>query len=348
MSAFLVTIGIYFFIDLILVLSANLQLGLMGMANLGFVLFLGIGAYAATVFSIGPEQANSLQQYFFGVSLPFPLPIILAIICGMIGGLLVGLIALYRMRGHYLAIITLAILTICSTLVEGYPKFLGGSNGLTGIKQPLASLSNSYNSYQLIFLALSAVLCAITFVFCQRFIHSPLGRMAKAVRENESAVRTLGINPFRVRLLATVCGGGMAALSGALLAEYVTAWGIAPWSFTEIFPATAAMIIGGRGNNWGVALGTFVTYVVVGQGLPFLPGVASNPELGYAIQWIIYGVALVAFLWFRPSGLLPERKGRWKHAPEFVPAMMSSPSDLPVVASIAEQVAEEEVHPHGR
>jgi len=346
MTAFLITIGIYFFIDLILVLSANLQLGLMGMANLGFVLFLGIGAYAATIFSIGPEPANSLQQYFFGVSLPFPLPIILAVICGMIGGLIVGMISLYRMRGHYLAIITLAILTICSTLVEGYPKFLGGSNGLTGIKQPLASLSSSYNNYQLIFLALSAVLCAATFLFCQRFIHSPLGRMAKAVRENESAVTTLGINPFRVRLLATVCGGGMAALSGALLAEFVTAWGIAPWSFTEIFPATAAMIIGGRGNNWGVALGTFMTYVVVGQGLPFLPGISANPELGYAIQWIIYGVALVAFLWFRPSGLLPEQKGRWKHAPEFVPAMMSSTFDLPAVATIAEQVAEEEVRFH--
>lgn len=346
MSAFIITMGIYFFIDLILVLSANLQLGLMGMANLGFVLFLGIGAYAATVFSIGPEPANSLQQYFFGVSLPFPFPIILAVIFGMIGGLLVGLVSLYRMRGHYLAIMTLAILTICSTLVEGYPRFLGGSNGLVGIKQPLASMTSSYNTYQLIFLALSAALCLAAFLFCQRFIHSPLGRMAKAVRENESAVTTLGINPFHVRLLATVCGGGMAALSGALLAEYVTAWGIAPWSFTEIFPATAAMIIGGRGNNWGVALGTFMTYVVVGEGLPFLPGISSNPELGFAIQWIIYGVALVAFLWFRPSGLLPEQKGRWKHAPEFVPAMMSSAFDLPVVATIAEQVAEEEVHAH--
>lgn len=340
MTAFLITMGIYFFIDLILVLSANLQLGLMGMANLGFVLFLGIGAYAATIFSIGPEPANSLQQYFFGVELPFPLPIVLAIACGMIGGLLVGIVSLYRMRGHYLAIITLAILTIASTLVEGYPKFLGGSNGLTGIVQPLSSLTSSYNNYQLIFLGLAAVLCILVFAFCQRFVHSPLGRMAKAVRENESAVMALGINPFRVRLLATVCGGGMAALSGALLAEYVTAWGIAPWSFTEIFPATAAMIIGGRGNNWGVALGTFMTYVVVGQGLPFLPGISSNPELGYAIQWIIYGVALIAFLWFRPTGLLPERKTRWKHAPEFVPEESVLDFNFPAVLPVAEQSAD--------
>lgn len=348
MTAFIVTMGIYFFIDLILVLSANLQLGLMGMANLGFVLFLGIGAYAATIFSIGPEPANSLQQYFFGVALPFPLPIILAVVCGMIGGLLVGLVSLYRMRGHYLAIITLAILTIASTLVEGYPNFLGGSNGLTGIVQPLSSLTSSYNGYQLIFLGLSAVLCILVFAFCQRFIHSPLGRMAKAVRENESAVTTLGINPFRVRLLATVCGGGMAALSGALLAEYVTAWGIAPWSFTEIFPATAAMIIGGRGNNWGVALGTFLTYVVVGQGLPFLPGISSNPELGYAIQWIIYGIALIAFLWFRPTGLLPEQKSRWKHAPKFAPEEVTHDFDIPAVSSVVGEIADEGVTFDGR
>ncbi|HVB04931.1 MAG TPA: hypothetical protein VNF07_01600 [Acidimicrobiales bacterium] len=89
-------------------------------------------------------------------------------------------------------------------------------------------------------------------------------------------------------------------------------WGVEPWSFAEIFPAAAAMIIGGRGNNYGLALGTFMTYVVVGQGIGFLPGISSDPQLGYALQRITYGVALLAFLWFRPQGLLPERKARWR------------------------------------
>lgn len=309
------TVTIYFFVDLILVLSANLMLGLMGMANLGFILFLGAGAYTASIFSMGAPSTLSLQHYFFGASLPFPVPILLAMVVGAVLGLVTGAISLYRTRGHYLAIMTLAFLTIAWTLVDGFPNFLGGSNGLALIPQPLHSLASTTVGYDGVFVIISGVFAVLCFVFCERFFRSPLGRIAKAVRENESAVRTLGVNPYRVRLLATVCGGAMAALSGALLAEYTTVWGVNPWSFTEIFPVAAALIVGGRGNNWGVALGTFLTYVVVGQGTGFLPGISSSPVLTFAIQWIVYGVALIAFLWFRPQGMIPEAKPRWKRIP---------------------------------
>ena len=315
MTNFVLTLSVYFFVELILVLSANLQLGLMGMANLGFVLFLGMGAYTTAIFSMGPSNSLSLQHYFFGAAFPFPIPLILAMVVGAFLGLLMGLISLYRMRGHYLAILTLAMLTIVWTIVDGFPGFLGGENGLDAIPQPLSSLTSSYNGYQVLFLCLAAVCCALCFWFNERFFKSPLGRMAKAIRENEAASLTLGINPFKVRLIAMVCGSAMAALAGGLLAEYVTVWGMQPWSYAEIFPATAAMIIGGRANNWGAALGTFATFVVVGQGIGFLPGFSNNPQLSYAIQWIIYGVALVGFLWFRPRGLIPEPKTKWKRAP---------------------------------
>ncbi|HEY5273038.1 MAG TPA: branched-chain amino acid ABC transporter permease [Acidimicrobiales bacterium] len=327
MTGFLLTIGVYFFTELILVLSANLQLGLMGMANLGFVLFLGMGAYTTAIFSMGPATSDSLQHYFYGAALPFPIPLLLAVAVGSLLGLVMGLIALYRMRGHYLAILTLAILTIVWTIVDGFPGFLGGDNGLDAIPQPLASLTTTYESYQVVFLCIAAFCCVVCFWFNERFFKSPLGRMAKAVRENESAATTLGINPFRVRLLATVCGSGMAALAGGLLAEYVTVWGMQPWSYAEIFPAAAAMIIGGRANNWGAALGTFATFVVVGQGLGFLPGFSNNPELSYSIQWILYGVALIGFLWFRPRGFIPEPKPRWKRAPSSV---IASPGSTPL------------------
>ena len=318
MTSFLLTIGVYFFVQLILVLSANLQLGLMGMANLGFVLFLGMGAYTTAIFSMGPPNASSLQHYFFGAALPFPIPLLLGVAVGALLGLVMGLIALHRMRGHYLAIMTLAMLTIVWTIVDGFPNFLGGDNGLDAIPQPLASLTTTYTSYQVVFLCIAAFCCTCCFWFNERFFKSPLGRMAKAIRENEAAATTLGINPFRIRLLATVCGSGMAALAGGLLAEYVTVWGMQPWSYAEIFPAAAAMIIGGRANNWGAALGTFATFVLVGQGLPFLPVFADNPELSYSIQWIIYGLALIGFLWFRPRGFIPEPKTRWKRAPSGV------------------------------
>jgi ABC-type branched-subunit amino acid transport system permease subunit len=103
----------------------------------------------------------------------------------------------------------------------------------------------------------------------------------------------------------------MAALSGALLAQYVTVWTPQPWSFAEIFPATGAMIIGGRGNNWGAALGTLIVDIAIGQGITFVPGISSNPNLSFAVEWIAYGVLIIGFIWLRPAGLLPERKARW-------------------------------------
>jgi len=90
---------------------------------------------------------------------------------------------------------TIALLTISWTLVDGFPNFLGGANGLDLIPQPLVSLTSSFESYQYIFLGICAVAGVATFIFCERFVRSPLGRAARAIRENESAATTLGINP---------------------------------------------------------------------------------------------------------------------------------------------------------
>jgi branched-chain amino acid transport system ATP-binding protein len=143
----------------------------------------------------------------------------------------------------------------------------------------------------------------------------------------------LGKNPYRVRMIAVICGGAMAALSGALLAQYVAIWTPTPWSLDEIFPAVGAMIIGGRGNNWGAALGCFVVDIGVGQGITFIPAFSSDPGLTFAIQWIVDGLLLIGFLWFRPKGLLPERKARWPMAaPVRVPSTLPSPGAPGAVA----------------
>ncbi|MGH3200812.1 MAG: ABC transporter permease subunit [Streptosporangiaceae bacterium] len=319
--SYALTLCSYFFINLILILSVNLQLGLLGLPNLGFIIFLGAGAYTLALFSIGPVQADSLQHYFFGTTLPFPLPLILAVISGMAFAAVLGALVLKRMRGHYLAIITLILVLSTWTVVNGVPSFLGGANGVYGIPQPFHSLASSPNGYGLVFVVYIAVLAGVCFVFTERFFRSPLGRTARAIRENEDAAMALGKNPYRVRMTAVICGGAMAALSGALLAEYITLWTPTPWSLDEVFPAVGAMIIGGRGNNWGAAAGTLVVDIGIGQGVSFLPAVSSDPGLSFAVQWILEGLVLVAFLWFRPAGLIPERKARFP-----VPALAGVPS----------------------
>jgi ABC-type branched-subunit amino acid transport system ATPase component/ABC-type branched-subunit amino acid transport system permease subunit len=313
--SYALTLGATFFINLILILSVNLQLGLLGLPNLGFIIFMGAGAYAVGLFSMGPPTALSLQHYFFGTTLPFPIPLLLAVILGMVLAAILGALVLRKLRGHYLAIITLILVLAVWTAVNGEPNFLGGANGIYGIPQPFHSLSSSYNGYGTVFLIYVAVLAVICFFFAERFSRSPMGRAARAIRENESGATALGKNPYRVRMIAVICGGGMAALSGALLAQYVAIWTPTPWSLDEIFPAVGAMIIGGRGNNWGAALGCLVVDIGVGQGITFIPAFSSDPGLTFAFQWIVDGVLLIAFLWFRPKGLLPERKARWPKLP---------------------------------
>jgi ABC-type branched-subunit amino acid transport system ATPase component/ABC-type branched-subunit amino acid transport system permease subunit len=319
--SYALTLGSYFFINLILILSVNLQLGLLGLPNLGFIIFLGAGAYGLAIFSIGPVQPNSVQHYFFGTTLPFPLPLILAVLIGMVFSAVVGALVLKRMRGHYLAIITLILVLSTWIVVSGEPNFLGGANGVYGIPQPLHSLTGSPNGYGFVFLIYVAVLACLCFAFTERFFRSPLGRAAKAIRENENAAMALGKDPYRIRMIAVICGGAMAALSGALLAEYITLWTPAPWSLDEIFPAVGAMIIGGRGNNWGAAVGTLIVDIGIGQGVSFLPAISSDPGLSFSVQWILEGLILVGFLWFRPAGIIPERKARWP-----VPALSGAPS----------------------
>lgn len=309
--SYALTLSSYFFINLILILGVNLQLGLLGLPNLGFIIFLGAGAYTVALLSIGPMQADSVQHYFFGATLPFPVPLILAVVIGMIFAAVVGSLLLRRMRGHYLAIITLILVLSVWTIVNGEPNFLGGANGVYGIPQPFHSLASSPNGYGFVFVVYIAVLACLCFVFAERFVRSPLGRTARAIRENENAAMALGKDPYRIRMIAVICGGGMAALSGALLAEYITLWTPTPWSLDEVFPAVGAMIIGGRGNNWGAAVGTLVVDIGIGQGVSFLPAISSDPGLSFAVQWILEGLVLVAFLWFRPGGIIPERKARW-------------------------------------
>ena len=224
---------------------------------------------------------------------------------------------------------TLAGFKVGSTILQGVGSIVNGENGLYNIPQPLATVADYWHfSYQWEFAALAGLLAGLSFWFCQRVMHSPFGRSAKAVRENEYGAESLGKNPFRIRLIVMVASAGLTALAGVLMAQYVTAWSPPAWGLTEIFPAMAALIVGGRANNWGAALGTFVIYILVGQGIGFIPIMANNPNAEYAIQWTIFGALVMAFLWFRPAGLIPEPKARWPELPSQRQA--SSPPMSPV------------------
>lgn len=319
MTYYLTTLLVYFLNDAIWVLGLNIQMGIAGIVNLGYVLFFGLGAYVASVVTLGPASGpipTALnEQYVLGMSLPFPLPWLAALLTGGTMAVLVGALVVRRLRGDYLAVVTLALAQIAWLLVSGNVQLFNGNTGLIAIPRPGANPADLVGS-NMTFALIEAMFFALTLWFAQSLLHSPLGRTLRAIRDNEAAAAALGKDVARMRLIAFVCGACVSALAGALLAEYLTVWSPGSWTYVETFTAVAALIVGGCGNNWGAVLGALLVPVVIFEGVRFLPDIGGNSGLNDALAWVAIGILALLFLWFRPQGILPERPSRsfWRRA----------------------------------
>ena len=296
-------------INLIAIWGLDLQFGLAGINNFAYVVFQAAGGYAAALFALKPAKAyGSFETYIGGFNLPFPLPLLGA---ALVGGLLavpIGLIAIRRLRADYQAMAMLVLSLIATGLAEAQTGLVNGPMGLALIPQPLIGVFHvSPRSYNWIFLGLTAVCCAGAWWVARGISRSPYGRLLRAVRDSESAVAALGRNPNALRMTVLIAGGAMAGLSGGLLVEYVTAWGPASWLYPETFLFFTALIVGGKGNLAGGALGAILVPIGIIEVTRHLPAF-GYPGLIDALDWVAIGAFLLVFLWFRPNGLLPERK----------------------------------------
>jgi branched-chain amino acid transport system permease protein len=317
MSYYLSTLAVYFFIDLLLAYALNLQFGWGGIPNFALIMFQAAGAYAAAVVSLGPDTGiNAFQRYVFGTSWPFPLPLVGATVVGGMLAVVVGSFSLRRIRRDYQAAILLIVSLIATGLVTNVVGFLNGSNGLTGVPRPLSGVLSglSYDGYQWVYAAWCAVLAIGTYVLVTRLGRSGWGRALRAVRDHEDAAATIGLNPAGLRMEAFVLGGMICGLSGGLLVEFLASWSPAAWGYAETFAVFTAIILGGVGNNWGVALGTLLVQVIFLQVPTFLPQVGYTGLID-ALQWVLIGVLWLACLAIRPRGLIPERRHRAAPAP---------------------------------
>jgi branched-chain amino acid transport system permease protein len=312
MSFYLSTLVVYFFIDALLAWALNLQYGWAGIPNFALIMFQAVGAYAAAVVSLGPDNGiNSFQRYVFGASWPFPLPLVAAVVAGGVLALVVGSFSLRRIRRDYQAAILLIVSLIAIGLVSNVVGLVNGSNGLTGIPKPLSGVlaSLNYDNYQWVYAGWTGVIAVAVYLLVARLGRSGWGRALRAVRDHEDAAATISLNPAGLRMQALVLGGMIAALSGGLLVEFLAAWSPAAWGYAETFAVFTSIILGGVGNNWGVVLGTLLVQVIFLQVPTFLP------EVGYtglidALQWVLIGILWLACLAIRPRGLLPERRYR--------------------------------------
>jgi branched-chain amino acid transport system permease protein len=332
---YLTLLLVYLGVDIIACLGLNIQLGLAGVMDFAFIIFQAAGAYVYAIFTLGPAtsgpgQAAGGQSYLWGTSLPFPLPFVMATLAGLILAFLCGVIVLPRLRGDYEAMAFLVISLIVAGIATNQVGLVNGANGLYSIPQPLGSVLNlSTIQYDWFYVGLTAVICLLAWFVTRRITTSPMGRLLRAVRENEPAARALGKDATRARMFAFLVGGALGGLSGAVLVAFVTAWAPASWGYAETFVYITAIVVGGFGNDIGVLIGVLLVPVLFGELVRFLPAYGQSSWIE-AAQLMAYGLLTLLFLWFRPQGLLPERRRRYPRGGDMPP--------LPAGISLASRI----------
>jgi branched-chain amino acid transport system permease protein len=261
----------------VLALSLTLVAGTAGQVSLGQAALLAIGGYASAllVIDLGAPAIISVPAA--------------GLITAALGTLLV--FPAFRLRGHYVAIATLAIGEIVSLVILNWESLTGGAMGLTGIP-PLSFLGHDVVSNRGIYWTCLLALIAIA-ALQTRLLDSHLGRTLRAVREDEIAAQSYGVNLDRYKALAFAFGGFAAGVAGAITAHLYSYLNSQTFDSQLSLLALTMVMLGGMGNVLGAILGA-----VVLVGLPELFRVAAEYRI------LIYGVVLLLLVRFRPQGLL--------------------------------------------
>jgi ABC-type branched-subunit amino acid transport system permease subunit len=316
-----VTLLFFFFLYCILNWGLNLQFGRTGILNFAYIAFVAVGAYIAGVLSLGPPAAGAGQSYILGATLPYPLPLLAGGVAAMLLGLLVGLVAFRRLRSDYLAIVMISLSIVGYDIVNNYVPLFDGADGLNGVPEPFAGALNlNANSFLYVFTAFTGVVALIGWWVMSRVTRSPLDRTFRAIRDDPDVARGLGKNVFGYQMRSLLIGSFFAGIGGGLLMEFVGAFNTSAWLSPETFVIFAAIIIGGLGSNVGAIAGSLAVPVIFVELPKFLPQIGSNPALIPEIDNMVIGALLIATLWFRPQGLVPERKANFTRLLRRIPA----------------------------
>ncbi len=279
-------VGIY----ILMGLGLNIVVGFAGLLDLGYVAFYAIGAYTLGVLTT--TEAVGIAHLTFWEALP------IALLVAVFAGVVLGLPVL-RLRGDYLAIVTLGFGEIIRILVlsDWLRPLFGGPQGIQSIAQPTIGNIVFDTQQELYYLILAGILIA-GFVAI-RVKDSHLGRSWMALREDEDVAEAMGINKVATKLLAFGMGALFSGLGGVLFATKLGS--VYPQSFNFIVSINilSLIIIGGMGSIPGVFVGGLVLV-----GLPLLLSQFAD------FRYFIYGAALVAMMLFKPEGLWPEQRRR--------------------------------------
>lgn len=306
---YITTLLVYGGVDALACLGLSMQFGVAGVTNFGFIIFQAAGAYAAGVLSMPGDSANGgFQSYIGGFDLPFPLPWIGAAVVGGLLALPFTFLVGRRLRGDFAAVGLLVAAVMANLLVTNYRPLLNGSAGLSLVPAPLQDNFDPQSSgYQWGYCGAVILLAALVYYLLHRLTESPYGRTLRAMRDNDVVADSLGKNVLSLRLSMLVLGGAIAGLSGGILVGFINLWAPAGWGYAETVVLFAAVIIGGAGNHKGAILGAILVPLGFLEASRFIPPFGS-PGLIPALQWVAIGLLIIGFIWFRPQGILPEKR----------------------------------------
>jgi branched-chain amino acid transport system permease protein len=261
----------------VLALGLNIVVGQAGLLNLGYVAFYAIGAYTYAILS-----TTFGLPFWSGLAAGGAVAALFAVLLGM---------PTLRLRGDYFAIVTLGLGEITRIILNNWDRMTGGPNGISKIGRPVIAGYELHTTLDFYYLII--VIVIITIFAMQRLIASRIGRAWVAIREDEVAAEAMGVNTYRMKLLAFVLGSVWAGIVGVFFASKMAF--VSPESFTffESVMILCMVVLGGMGSIPGIILGALLLITI--------------PEIFRDFQdyrMLAFGIALVLMMVFRPQGLL--------------------------------------------
>lgn len=278
------------FLYILLGLGLNIVVGMAGLLHLGYVAFYAAGAYT-----------YALLHHHFGIGFWTALP--LGALTATIFGLLLG-VPVLRLRGDYLAIVTLGFGEITRLVLENWGEFTFGPSGIAGIPKPgFFGINMNIHSATVYIYYLTLITCTLTIVIVYRLQYSRIGRALVALREDETASEAMGINTTFIKISAFILGSIWAGLAGVIFAAKTTFVNPASFTFLESAMVLCIVVLGGMGSIPGVLLGAFILVLA--------------PEYLRAFseyRMLMFGIILVLMMVFRPQGLISGMKRTYRQS----------------------------------
>ncbi|MBI3892113.1 MAG: branched-chain amino acid ABC transporter permease [Candidatus Wallbacteria bacterium] len=297
-SSYVVGVAIYALLFSILALGLNIMTGFCGLLDLGYVGFYGIGAYAAAVFM------NN-----FDVSFWLALPLAGAL--GALSGVLLGVPTL-RLTGDYFAIVTFGFSELVILVTRNWTSVTHGARGFPDIHKP-SLFGHEFLRYSpTAFFYLVLALFALTVFVMYRIEDSRLGRAWFAIREDEIAAESCGINLMGYKTLGFAIAAGIGGLGGAFYASFSGTLHWTAFTFSESVLILCMVVMGGLGSIPGVVLGSCLLVALQEglrpQNLAFVLSPLGVPASAIPgeLRWIVYGALLILMMRWRPAGLWPQ------------------------------------------